>query len=690
MNRRASLIVSALVVWGFCAPGAVRAEDAPPAFTDTVRVATDRVPGRGLSTPVASTEVKAAELTTGRQVGLDDALESVPGAISQSRSGGQDVRITIRGFGARGAGERSNAGTTRGIRIQLDGFPLTEPDGRTSLDLADVGALERVRVVRSNSSALYGSASGGLIDLHTHSRIGPRSFELRSTFGSFGLQRHHAIGSLPFGSADARVSFSSTQFDGWRQHSKSATATLQASVLSAPSPRTELGVFFAGTNNDNDQPGALTPGEFAADPRQADPVYVERNYRRENQLGRVGVRLQQGLRRNDQLSLSAFVEPKTIHRAERNRFRDFTRYHTGGSASYRWQVPAATDLNLVWTNGTDEAFQDGTVLFYDLGPNGSRGTTLVANKREAINTLGFFSQLECKPVPKLDLSAGVRYDLVSFIFEDYITPALEDSRTMNRLSPRAAVSYRVRPGQSVFVAFSSGIEAPAYNEVDPPPPFDTITGLNPFLKPAFSYTLEVGTKGTQLLRDDGKSYVRYDAAVYALEIRNDIIPYDGGAYYTTAGKSRRYGLETGAELRLASGVYSRLACTFSHNRYVEYANDLGTFDDNESAGIAPIALDAKAGYETTFGAYVEAGVHSLGTYYANDANTHRVPAYGIADLTVGARHRLGPGQIEAFAVCDNLLDDQYVASVFINGTGDRFIEPGMERSFLFGLRYHGN
>lgn len=689
MNSRRPMNPAAAILLALLAPAGARADDTA-AFTDTVRVSTDRLPGTGLSTPVASTEVRADELTTGRQIGLDEALESVPGVIAQTRSGAQDIRITIRGFGARGAGERSNAGTTRGIRIQLDGFPLTEPDGRTSLDFTDLGAVERVRVVRSNSSALFGSASGGLIDLFTHSRIGPRSFELRSAFGSFGLQRQHAVGTLPFGNADARVSISDTRFDGWRRHSKSTTTTMQASVLSALSRKTELGVFFAATQNNNEQPGALTPDEFATDPRQADPTFVLRNHRRENKVGRVGVRLHHGWRAADLISLSAFVEPKTIHRAERGRFRDFTRYHTGGSASHRWQLPVAPDLNLRWTNGIDDAFQDGTVLFYDLGPNGTRGTNLVANKREAINTFGFFTQIEARPAPKLELSAGARYDLVRFILEDFITPGLDDDRMMNRVSPRAAISYRVRPGQSVFLAFSSGIEAPAYNEIDPPAPFDVLTGLNPFLKPAHSYTLELGTKGTQTLRADGKSYLRYDLAVYGLEVRNDIIPFDGGAYYLTAGKSRRFGIEAGGELRFANGVYSRLAGSVSHNRYVEYTNQLGTFDDNETAGVAPLSLDAKLGYEATFGGYVEGGVHALGTYFADDANTKRVPAYGIADVTLGARRALGAGQIEAFAACDNVFDEKYVASAFINGIGGRFIEPGMERSFLFGLRYHGH
>ena len=47
----------------------------------------------------------------------------IPGVIAQSRYGTSDVRLIIRGFGARGAGDRSNSGTSRGIRVLLDGFP---------------------------------------------------------------------------------------------------------------------------------------------------------------------------------------------------------------------------------------------------------------------------------------------------------------------------------------------------------------------------------------------------------------------------------------------------------------------------------------------------------------------------------------------------------------------------------------
>jgi len=174
MSLRARVAAVLLILLGgSSAVGAQKVPAAPRIFslTDTVTVIGERPGTDALDAPVATSVVPAAVWRESRTVGLEGPLASVPGVIAQSRAGSNDVRITNRGFGARGAGERSNAGTTRGIRITLDGFPLTEPDGRTSLDLADAALLERIRVVRSNSSVLFGPASGGLIELQTASRF---------------------------------------------------------------------------------------------------------------------------------------------------------------------------------------------------------------------------------------------------------------------------------------------------------------------------------------------------------------------------------------------------------------------------------------------------------------------------------------------------------------------------------------
>jgi iron complex outermembrane receptor protein len=656
---------------------------------DTVMVIGERVSVDPLQVPMAATLVQASEWQDSRMVGLSEPLSFVPGVLAQSRAGSTDVRITSRGFGARGAGERSNSGTTRGIRITLDGFPLTEPDGRTSLDFADPALLARIRVIRSNTSTLFGPFSGGLIDLQTTRAFDRPYGQVRAEFGSFSYSRQVLDAGFVSGSARIQVAGSTGLFEGFREHSRGTQSTLFTSVVSEPSPTTTLGLYLAGTHTVQHYAGALTQGEFDADPKQADPAYVAQDARRDNHIGRIGAKLDHVLGAGYSMKLGVFAEPKSLHRSERNRYRDFQRVHTGGYALFNG--PLSSD-RLRFTAGLDEAWQDGSVLFYDLD-NGNRGTTQVADQREGINDFGVFGEVQAELALRWTAAAGARLDYVHYISENHQDPTVDDQRTLDHVSPRVSLSFRPNPDHTLYAAVNGGIETPAFNEIDPPPPFDAQTSLNPFLDPSYSLTFEVGAKGEHRL-GDRFDRVGYDLALYTLEVRNDIIPWDGGAYYRTAGKSRRSGIELGLTGGMDNGFSVRLAGTFSRNRYIDYetgapdANDVLVavrYDDNETAGIPSTAVRAAVRYEHQRGPFAELEGQRVGKYWANDANTDRVAAYTLLDATVGSTIHVAGRSARVFVSGRNLTDEKYAASVYINGVNGRYLEPGMERNVLAGI-----
>src|SRR6185436_20999543 len=89
---------------------------------------------------------------------LQESLTRVPGVlVENSENFAQDERIQIRGFGTR------SAFGIREIRVLVDGLPETLPDGQTELDAIDMGAVDRIEVMRGPAAALYGNASGGLV-----------------------------------------------------------------------------------------------------------------------------------------------------------------------------------------------------------------------------------------------------------------------------------------------------------------------------------------------------------------------------------------------------------------------------------------------------------------------------------------------------------------------------------------------
>src|SRR5262245_6469625 len=578
-----------------------------------------------LQAPAAITVVDRRSFQDTRGISLLDALHGVPGAFVQSRGGAQDVRITIRGFGARGNGERSNTGNIRGIRILTDGIPVSEPDGRSSLDLIDLGSAERVEVGRSNSSSLFGNATGGFVNVRSDLRFERPYAELRERAGSFGYHREQGVIGFAAGSGRGTVSLLNSMFDGWRVHSMSSVTQFQSRFATPLDDQTRLGVMLDAVSDMNRFPGPLTQAQLDADPRQANPNFVTRDDRRHNRLARLALKFDRALAASQDLSASLYMEPKVLQRSERNRFRDFTRYHVGASGVYQVRKRPAAAVESRSAFGFDEAYQDGAILFYNLSPAGGRGEQLIANKQEGANSAGAFVEQELR-WKQWALRGALRYDNLYYVSNDFIEPELNANKTFAQWTPKGSLSYAL-DNHTVFAALGGGVEAPAFNEIDPPPSIPP-TSLNPFLEPMRSTTYEVGAKGRagQLA---GLGELRYDVALYTIEVRNDIVPFNGGAYFFTAGHSRRRGAEMGLDWIPTAPLLIQGAVTISDNTYLDYRNDLGDFSGHDVAGLPGTIVSGKATYETAFGFSAQVKVDAIGDYYADDANTARAPAFSV-------------------------------------------------------------
>ena len=89
-----------------------------------------------------------------QKLALDEVLAGVPGLYMQNRYNfAQDLRISLRGFGAR------SAFGIRGVKVIVDGIPETLPDGQAGVDSIDLGSAKRIEVIRGPASSHYGNAA---------------------------------------------------------------------------------------------------------------------------------------------------------------------------------------------------------------------------------------------------------------------------------------------------------------------------------------------------------------------------------------------------------------------------------------------------------------------------------------------------------------------------------------------------
>ena len=656
-------------------------------------------------TPLSVTRVNAEQWRGFGGTGLDHALATVPGVLAQSRSGGSDIRLVIRGYGARGAGDRSNAGTARGIRVLLDGIPETEPDGRTSFDAFDLSVATSLDVIRSNASATYGNAAGGVVNVSTVPEFDALYQRADLQAGSFGLTRYSLAGGTRLGAGRFYWSGVQSDFDGWRANSQSTRSLLNVGLVSPVGADTRLGVFLYATHNQFFVPGPLTQAQVNADPSQANATYLSRIERRDNRVGRLGVTLEHRLSASQDVSSMFYVQPKLLHRSERGTFRDFTRLHLGGNVVYHARTAFSPSAKGMLSVGVDEANQDGAIMFYGLTPQGTRAADLRDNKREGASNFGLFVSEDLSLGERLGLSVGARYDDIFYDYRSNIAPTTNAQRHFTRVTPKLGLNYRISAAHSVFATIGGGIEAPAGNETDPAGTFgqDTVAALNPLLDAIRSTTYEVGTRHVVA---DGSGFIEqvsYDLAGYFTTVSNEIVPYRGGRFYFTAGTVHRTGAELGAKVVAAHGLTLSGALTLSRNTYERYVVDSvhygkpGKFADysgNEMVGMPKVLLNANCTWAPAAakGLRLQAGMQQTGSYYADDANTVRVPSAAVfsAGVLTDRVFALGNGVgVRGSLTVQNLADRRYIGSAFLNpdvaGGVPVAFEPGLPRQIQLSV-----
>lgn len=671
-----------------------------------------RYPEKLLEVPLSISYLTSDEFLGYRGLGLEEPLAHVPGVLAQTRNGSTDIRITVRGFGSRGAGDRSNSGTVRGLRFLLDGIPQTEPDGRTSLDFFDVAFVEQIEILRSNASALWGNAAGAVFSFSSVPISNTPSVSYSKSIGSWGLDKNVLKLRTNVGS-DGVIYLNSlySKFDGWRDNSNSERflfnfglkTPLKTKISDPTDIPTVLQLSINLAKNLFRIPGALTFPIYDTLPTSANPTYLKNKERRNNRLAQVSISLIHNFDDNNSLTAQGFLTSKYLQRSERGTFRDFTRYFLGSSVHYQNKSNFGKISNIVLF-GFDQTLQDGAILFYNLDSNANRSNQLRTDKKEGASTFGLFLQDEII-WNRLSLLVGGRYDVVNYSSQDFLNFTFTDQMKFDRITPKLGLTYRLLDNLSLFGNIGGGIEVPAGNETDPPPGEDTLYQINPLLEPIVSTTYELGLKSFLELQSFLKG-IEFELSGYFISTRNELVPYREGRFYFSAGKTSRLGFETSLRAIFLGNLTLFVSFTYLASKFIDYKVD-SLFYDNDKHGIFADFKDNKipgvpnyfynVSLQVPFFLNFEFSVNGVGKYFADDANKIEIPAFNIFNFRTWFDKIYINKKIQitlAFAV-NNVFNTKYIGSAFLNPIYEKgtnlpyYIEPGLPRNFLFtfGIKY---
>jgi iron complex outermembrane receptor protein len=652
----------------------------------------DRV--SGAVAVVNKSEISAARPTWG----LDEALATVPGVYASNRYNfSLDQRISIRGFGA-----RSSFGI-RGIKVLLDGIPQTLPDGSGQLTNLELGAADRIEVLRGPSSALFGNASGGVINIRTDlSPPAGTTEELRVVAGTFDRHQLPIVGSttdetwtkwqstsgFTVGRGNASLTISHLSYGGERQHSAADFRNVNAryrTPVGQGLTLTALADF--GDDPRADNPGALTAAELAKNPDSAVAINISKV------AGKDVTQFQGGLALNGAMiggegSLALFgfsrdlANPQTFAWIRLRRKAYGLRWSLVRPMLVKGGLPLARlTIGLDAQHQQDDRLNTGNQA-------GQPDTVRQLDQLEHVTEVGPFAQFVLT-LPRTTLTLGARYDWVSFSADDrLITPTNPDDsgrRLMHAPSGFIGVTRSLGSHTMAYANVGTSFETPTTTELANRP--DSAGGFNTGLGPQHATSLELGARGTALGTRLGWSVAIYHAAVSGELIAYQVPTSPGRVFFQNAGHSRHDGLEIGANALLVPGVRLLVAWTQSDFRYTSYVASGHDLSGRAIPGVPAQWLHFLWQVRPAFakGAWLEVEQTHSSSVLVDDTLNTRAAAWWKTDLRLGWDGTASGGEIHPFAGIDNVFDAHYVGSVVINAANGRYYEPAPGRNVYVGL-----
>ena len=659
---------------------------AEPATLEPVTVTSTRMERPLADTPAAVTVVDADNtLRAQPRLQLDESLARVPGLYLQNRYNfAQGLRLSSRGFGS-----RAPFGV-RGLRLNVDGFPETLPDGQSQLDSIDLFAVEQLSVLRGPSALLYGNATGGVVDITTFPETPPDLTSATIIGGSDHLKQANVQTSGRHDRGHHAVSLTALDYAGYREQSDVRQYQLTGQAGWQLADTRSLTVFVTAMDTPTARdPGGLTRRQAHQDRRQASTFADRLDAGQTVDQQRLGLHYRDSALGSGQLNARAFVSQRGFRQQlpfPGSSLIDYDRLFYGARLDYTLPFTLLDRPHRLLV-GLDVDRQEDARGRHAVSGNGNI-TALTADEDQHATATGAFLQLDSHLTDRLMLTLGGRADRLRMTIDDHLFTDGDNSgnREFDEGSYSVGLALQAAPGHTVYTTVSSAFESPTFTELANP---SGAGGFNPSLEPQTALNREIGARGALTER------LFYEAALFRVEVDDEITPYEigGRTFYQNAGQTRRDGMELGLEHATTDRLTLALTWTWSDFRFEDFYDTQQAADvsGNRLPGLPEHHFYAQVNWQADNGVF--ASVDSLfGTHrYAENTNTTRVGSELLVNVRGGKAWKLNRQTLTLFAGINNLLGRDYYSNLRINANSDRpvedrgYFEPGPGTTYYSGI-----
>lgn len=310
-----------------------------------------------------------------------------------------------------------------------------------------------------------------------------------------------------------------------------------------------------------------------------------------------------------------------------------------------------------------------------------------------IRNSAIYSQYDLEPLKDFRLSLGLRYDLMSFSYDNYLDNS-SGSKKYQKVTPKLGLTYDLGNDIGLYANMSQGFAPPGLTSVFRKKPNTNPAEFYYNLDPATFNNYEIGAWASLL-----KNKLYLETSLYRMDGRNELLNIrqaDNSFDYQSAGKTLHQGLEYSFVIKPSEELSFRFGGTTALHRFEDFLVSIKSADALKKLDGFEMPVSPRTTYNTELSYYpkwfknfrTSLELQHADNWYQNQVNTIQYDGYNVLNMRIAYKLK----GIELFSNMMNINNALYAtnASRGNNLTDRSTYTPSAPRTFVMGIHYNIN
>lgn len=642
---------------------------------------------------------------------IEQSLGTVAGVQVDKRTtvGGQ--RVTVRGYG------NDQKFNNWGIKMYLNGFPLTNADGVTILEDIDFSLINQIDVIKGPASTLYGGGVGGALRFYIKPNTEKgTSLSQNLMAGSFKTLQLATRADAVTENSSVMMNYNHFESEGYRPRGTSNRNNYTFLGNFKLNPKQTVEVYAAHNNSYEGVPGQISYADYYAGIDNGNLAYARRNSGNKFVSSRMSVSHHWKILPELQNRTNIFYGNLESMRKAAGAYENSMTPTYGFRTNFSHDMRIGSDFKNNLEFGAEYLITKALVSNYRYtGTNPDVPDEVRPMDKNSYFRYNNFAtsvfavdRITYEPWD-LSVLAGISFNKLGYDRTDLlavpgvVTANYKDQSFQKDFKPSYAPHFALQKtfgAHLLNLSYSEGFNAPTAATA-----FVAGTGLaNDNLKTEHAKMWDLSAHG---LFADTK--FDYQLSLFSMNISDKLTQLASNAngvnytYWANTGHQQNRGLEMslGYVENFSSGFFKRIEPYFNYAyydfKYKEFNTGGVDYSGNEVVGIPKNRASLGLDFTTHSGFYLNNTFNYMDRVFTDFGNTNKVKAFHQINAKLGYRRTVGQFDFDAYVMGNNLSSQINYTFLFLgNNVNDSDpdsqyprgvatdITPGPSKAYFFG------